>query len=228
MNDFSSDESPYRDLLGTQELSSMEVENLQSNDTLKGSARAAYRSTSDLSEIMFLVRSFDWVPYIGPALCPSRVFARSSHWLLLAHAYAACGAALLSVQDPRWTQVSLRHYSQALRTLATSLPCADGTHREECILAVINALHIFEVSEFMIADLQTLTDQTLRHDVHLPNITHLLAGRQLYLKYVEEGLPKTQTQRLLLEEFTFQLSVSSTFISRIFVDEPLTMMSAAS
>lgn len=63
------------------------------------------------------------------------------------HAYAACGAAILSQGDVSWKSVSLLHYNRAIKSVSEALtPLGiDHAHHAEWLLAAINMLHIFEV-----------------------------------------------------------------------------------
>jgi hypothetical protein len=64
----------------------------------------------------------------------------------LMHAYAACGAALLSKSGYQWEQVAINHYSKAVNSVRNALGSYKHYNRNEWLLATVNALHIFEVS----------------------------------------------------------------------------------
>jgi hypothetical protein len=63
------------------------------------------------------------------------------------HAYAACGAALLSKPGLQWDQVAMNHYSKAVNSVRDALLNYKQYERAEWLLATVNALHIFEVSK---------------------------------------------------------------------------------
>ncbi|EXJ83763.1 hypothetical protein A1O1_07390 [Capronia coronata CBS 617.96] len=129
----------------------------------------------------------------------------------LLHAFAACGAAILSRTDPRWESTSLAHHIQATRSIATALDDLGGdqmmSNDDEWFLASINLLHIFE---------------TLRnHPKGRPNTLHLAAAHQIYGGRASAGSiqPMTILRRRVLGEFIFQLAIASTFHPSFFETE---------
>lgn len=80
----------------------------------------------------------------------------------LMHAYAACGAAILSGSDSRWDQVGLAHHVRATNLISTALndPDDQAVVKDDWLLASVNALHIFEVnisSSMNILEIESLT-----------------------------------------------------------------------
>jgi hypothetical protein len=87
------------------------------------------------------------LPYVNPnaaLLTHSIPCAFNSPPLM--HAYAACGAALLSRSGYQWEQVAINHYSKAVNLVRDALGSYKHYNRNEWLLATVNALHIFEVS----------------------------------------------------------------------------------
>lgn len=87
------------------------------------------------------------LPYINPnaaLLTHSIPYAFDSPPLL--HAYAACGAALLSKFGYLWEQVAINHYSRSVSLVHSALRSYKHQERNDWLLATVNALHIFEVS----------------------------------------------------------------------------------
>lgn len=118
----------------------------------KEAGKASLQTTAagdKVSTTMFLVRCFEEIhvlPYINESLSPVQKYSHSPHWHNLLDVFAACGAAVLSEKDLRWIKVSLEYYSHAIRALHDYISSTDAAHSDECILAVINTLHIFEVT----------------------------------------------------------------------------------
>lgn len=113
----------------------------------------SFKSSSPSSDqIDLLVHTFN------AAYCVSFVDPRQSivtqgipyaiHQPGLMHAYAACGAAILSQGDGKWKPVSLLHYNRAIQSVSEALTPLGIDHARdaEWLLAAINMLHIFEVS----------------------------------------------------------------------------------
>jgi hypothetical protein len=71
------------------------------------------------------------------------------------HAYAACGAALLSKSGYQWERVAINHYSQAVNFVRNGLSSYKQYERNEWLLATVNALHIFEASCIVHINIQT-------------------------------------------------------------------------
>lgn len=86
------------------------------------------------------------VPYVGSSSSLVRLFEQCVQWPALLNAYAACGAAMQCHKGGRWVERSLAHHVQATRMLSETLSSNESSAGAECTMAVINALHIFEVS----------------------------------------------------------------------------------
>lgn len=114
------------------------------------------------------------------------------------HAYAACGAALLSNYGYQWEQVAINHYSRAVNFVRNALCSYKHNERNEWLLATVNALHIFE---------------TIRQDVKSPNRVHLDGAKRLYHMSLTKNTAENKLFKILLEEFIFQFAIASAFTS---------------
>ncbi|KIW99488.1 uncharacterized protein Z518_11227 [Rhinocladiella mackenziei CBS 650.93] len=180
-------------------------------DYLHGSnALQSQRSDAQSRQLELLLSTFNHVhsmSYVDPRISPlSLGITHAIQNPALMHAYAACGAAILSGSDPSYVRVSLSHYVNATRLVSGAIEKMDdrAAANDEWVLASINALHIFE---------------TLRKDQNCPNTVHLAGARHLYHRVTHQRIPETLFLRLAVQEFIFQLAISSTFDPSCFQGE---------
>lgn len=130
------------------------------------------------------------------------------------HAYAACGAALLSKPGNQWEQLAVNHYSKAVNSVRDALRNYKHYEKDEWLLATVNALHIFEVSiSAKVSKTMSLTYfwQTIRQDVKSPSRLHLDGAKRLYQLSLNNKKPQNRLHKVLLEEYIFEFAIASTF-----------------